>query len=225
MEARTRDLSGMTGQLRGFDLDEYLGEGTESKDIVAWAVGDDAVPDRCEVGPLGHIAAAAAVSARVLLVMDYARDTNKVLTETRKMIERALPGSSVDLRASFGPFEDDEGIASHFDGAVGRPCGPKRVKRIRVDLLTSCAKVLRDSAAFLPDLVIGFGQGAVVSALIRWPLVVQVYVRAAKVVELKRSCRAVKALRLPRRQQLQELQTCCARKPPSFPHLCVRCVV
>ena len=29
LAARTKDLEGLTGQLRGFDLDQYLGEGTE----------------------------------------------------------------------------------------------------------------------------------------------------------------------------------------------------
>ena len=29
LEARTRDLQGMSGRVRGFDLDQYLGKGTE----------------------------------------------------------------------------------------------------------------------------------------------------------------------------------------------------
>ncbi|OLP76360.1 Retrovirus-related Pol polyprotein from transposon opus, partial [Symbiodinium microadriaticum] len=44
LEARTRDLQGMSGRLRGFDLDQYLGEGTEGTGPVPWAVGSDAVP-------------------------------------------------------------------------------------------------------------------------------------------------------------------------------------
>ena len=45
LEARTRDLQGMSGRLRGFDLDQYLEEGTEGTGPVPWAVGSDAVPD------------------------------------------------------------------------------------------------------------------------------------------------------------------------------------
>ena len=64
------------------------------------------------------------------------------------MLSRTIPGILLEGRADLGPFEDDEGIASQFDGAVGRLVGPKRIKRIRVDLLTSCTKVLRDAAIF-----------------------------------------------------------------------------
>ena len=75
-------------------------------------------------------------------------------------------------------FEDDEGNASQFDGAVGRLTGTKKLKRLRVDLLTSCAKVLRDAGAYLPDFLIGFGQGGVIAALVRWPLVVELTLQA-----------------------------------------------
>ena len=175
LEARTKDLSALSGQLRGFDLDEYLGEGVENDEVVAWAVGNDAVPEqkRESLRPTDQIGVAAAGQARILLVMDYSRDTNRTMVDTRATLERAMPGISLELRASFGPFEDDEGIASQFDGAVGRLTGAKRIKRIRVDLLTSCAKLLRDAAGFLPDFVIGFGQGGVIAALVRWPLVVE----------------------------------------------------
>ena len=51
---------------------------------------------------------------------------------------KALPGISVAMRGCWGPFEDTEGLSSHFDGAAGRLAGVKKIKRIRVDLLTSC---------------------------------------------------------------------------------------
>ena len=56
----------------------------------------------------------------------------------------------VEVQSAFqrslrGPFEDSEGLASHFDGGANRLAGTKRVKRLRVDLLTSCAKVLREA--------------------------------------------------------------------------------
>ena len=57
--------------------------------------------------------------------------------------------TSVGMRACSGPFEDDEGCCSHFDGAVARlPAGNTESKRMRVDLLTSVAKGLREVAAF-----------------------------------------------------------------------------
>ena len=44
LAARTKDLEGLTGQLRGVHLDQHLGEGTEGQGAVPWAVGEDAVP-------------------------------------------------------------------------------------------------------------------------------------------------------------------------------------
>ena len=107
------------------------------------------------------------------------KDGNAVLKDASRLLEQALPGISVGMRACYGPFEDDEGCCSHFDGAVARlPAGNKKNKRMRVDLLTSCAKVLREVAAYKPDLILGFGQGGVVVALLRWPLVVELTLQA-----------------------------------------------
>ena len=77
------------------------------------------------------------------------------MKDASRLLEQALPGISVGMRACYGPFEDDEGCCSHFDGAVARlPAGNKKNKRMRVDLLTSCAKVLREVAAYKPDLIL-----------------------------------------------------------------------
>ena len=51
LAARTKDLEGLTGQLRGFDLDQYLGEGTEGEGPVPWAVGNDAVREQAASVP------------------------------------------------------------------------------------------------------------------------------------------------------------------------------
>ena len=76
----------------------------------------------------------------------YARwkDQDAALTEIRDVFLKALPGISVAMRGCWGPFEDTEGVSSHFDGAAGKLAvfRGKKIKRIRVDLLTSCAKVL-----------------------------------------------------------------------------------
>ena len=89
----------------------------------------------------------------------------RVNGDSRGVSIRALPGLSVA-----GPFEDDEGFASHFDSSVGRLTGTKKIKRLRVDLLTSCAKVLWEAVSFGPQLVVGLGQGGIIAAVIRWPL-------------------------------------------------------
>ena len=72
------------------------------------------------------------------------------------------------MRGCWGPFEDSEGLASHFDGGANRLAGTKRVKRLRVDLLTSCAKVLREATRFKPQFLVGLGQGGLVAAVLRW---------------------------------------------------------
>ena len=124
LAARTKDLEGLTGQLRGFDLDQYLGEGTEGEGPVPWAVGNDAVPEQAGVPAAVPIAVAAALPVRVMVVFDYARwkDQDAALTEIRDVFLKALPGVSVAMRG-WGPFEDTEGVSSHFDGAAGRFAG------------------------------------------------------------------------------------------------------
>ena len=77
------------------------------------------------------------------------------------------------MRGCWGPFEDSEGLASHFDGGANRLAGTKRTKRLRVDLLTSCAKVLREATGFKPQFLVGLGQGGLVTAVLRWELTLQ----------------------------------------------------
>ena len=40
------------------------------------------------------------------------------------------------------------------------------MKRLRVDLLTSCAKVLREATGFKPQFLVGLGQGGLVAAVL-----------------------------------------------------------
>ena len=49
-QQRTKDLQGLMGQVRGFDLDEFLSEWTQSRYAEPWALPSDAVPDRAAVG-------------------------------------------------------------------------------------------------------------------------------------------------------------------------------
>ena len=100
------------------------------------------------------------------------------MAEIRDVFLKALPGISVAMRGCWGPFEDTEGVSSHFDGAAGRLAGVKKIKRIWVDLLTSCAKVLREATGFKPQFMVGLGQGGLVVAAPRWPLVVELTLQA-----------------------------------------------
>ena len=150
----------MSGRLRGFDLDQYLGEGTEGTGPVPWAVGSDAVPDTADRAPVAVLVAVATeVPVRVMVVFDYLRwsEQDAALVEIQSAFQRSLPGLSVAMRGCWGPFEDSEGLASHFDGGANRLAGTKRVKRLRVDLLTSCAKVLREATGFKPQILVGLG--------------------------------------------------------------------
>ena len=52
------------------------------------------------------------------------------------------------------------------------------MKHLRVDLLTSCAKVLREATGFKPQFLVGLGQGGLVAAVLRWPLVVELTLQA-----------------------------------------------
>ena len=181
LEARTRDLQGMSGRLRGFDLDQYLGEGTEGTGPVPWAVGSDAVPDTADRGPVAvPVAVATEVPVRVMVVFDYLRwsEQDAALVEIQSAFQRSLPGLSVAMRGCWGPFDDSEGLASHFDGGANRLAGTKRVKRLRVDLLTSRAKVVREATGFKPQFLVGLGQGGLVAAVLRWPLVVELTLQA-----------------------------------------------
>ena len=70
LQGRTRDLQGLSGHLRGFNLEEYLGGGTEDPTVpVAWAVGDDVLPAN---GPSDGENSAAVVS-------DYSRGCRGVV--------------------------------------------------------------------------------------------------------------------------------------------------
>ena len=46
IEQRSKDLEGRTGQLRGFSLDEFLGDYEAEGEQFPWSVGDDALPDK-----------------------------------------------------------------------------------------------------------------------------------------------------------------------------------
>jgi hypothetical protein len=201
LQGRTRDLQGLSGHLRGFNLEEYLGGGTEDPTVpVAWAVGDDVLPAN---GPSDGENSAAVVSGgvsgsehratiagvaegslgnhlKVLFVADYANQSDNVLqiSQVQEGISRSMPGWKVSTHAVYGAFEDDDGNGSHLDGATAALKGERQVKRARVDMLTSCATVLRSIGYHLPDFVVGMGQGGLIVGLLRFPLMVEVTLQA-----------------------------------------------
>ena len=89
-----------------------------------------------------------------------------------------MPEWTVTVHPCYGAFEDDDGVWVQFDGATGRLQGDRKVKRARVDLLTSAAKLARAIADYGPDFVVGFGQGGIVAGILRWPLVLEVVLQA-----------------------------------------------
>ena len=117
---------------------------------------------------------------KVLLVSDYCshRDTARVSAQVQSAITNSMPGWHVSLAVVYGAFEDDFGLNADLDGATARLKGERQVKRMRVDLLTSCAKVLRSIGAHLPDFLIGFGQGGLIAGMLRFPLVVECTLQA-----------------------------------------------
>ena len=83
--------------------------------------------------------------------------------------------------SSFGPFEDSEGHPCHFDGSRMRLPDAKKVKGIRVDLLTSIATVCRSVVNHSPDFVVGYGQGGLVSCCLSKPLVIELVLQMRNV--------------------------------------------
>ena len=108
--------------------------------------------------------------------MDYENDAEKALQ--RVCEEFKMPEWTVTVHPCYGAFEDDDGVWAQFDGATGRLQGDRKVKRARVDLLTSAAKLARAIADYGPDFVVGFGQGGIVAGILRWPLVLEVVLQA-----------------------------------------------
>ena len=70
VSVETPTRTGTLGQLWGFDLDQYLGEGTEGEGPVPCTVGNDAVPEQAGVPAAVPIAVVAALPVRVMVVFD-----------------------------------------------------------------------------------------------------------------------------------------------------------
>ena len=173
--AQTSDI-GMDPKLVRW-VAEILMDGSEIRSLSGRSA---TLGDSFSRNPAVPMCVVAALPVRVMVVFDYARwkEQDAELTEIRRVFQASLPGVSVAVRGCWGPFEDTDGLASHFDCGAGRLAGTKKIKRIRVDLLTSCAKVLREASGFRPQFLVGLGQGGLVTAVLRWPLVVELTLQA-----------------------------------------------
>jgi hypothetical protein len=185
---RTRDLEGYAGQIRGFNLEEFLDDKAEPGAPFAWAPGDHVLPDEIDTdilppeeeereGMLSIYASAKATGlttgrAVVLHLPDYVSTAVRIAqgTEVIRAMERFLPGFVIEPS---GPFDDDMGIAAFFDKPTKK--SPEQIALdIKRDLYTSMATVLRAIAANRPDITAGEGQGATVALCLCSPLMVEV---------------------------------------------------
>ena len=219
LQGRTRDLQGLAGHLRGFDMEAYLGGDTEDPDIpITWAVGNDTVPEKASgtQGPgdrgdvsvserpaedhagvihrgkvsVSELSASYPTEGRptgdhgqgitILFVSDYVNHSASApeIARVHSTFSHSMPGWKISVRVAYGAFEDDDGVVAHLDGCTAVLKGEKQIKRARVDMLTSCATVLRNIGQHLPDFLIGVGQGGLVVGLLRFPLVVETVLQA-----------------------------------------------
>ena len=183
LDQRTKDLKGLSGQLRGFDLDEFLGNDTGTDKVVPWTVGDDAVLDRSDRVNALSWSFPTRQKAAVVYVHDYRpeKEERQALSNLGEVLKKVLPGMETGLYSAYGPFEDDVGIQCHFDGSRMFLSEQKRIKGLRVDILTSLATLSRLVAQFCPEIVVGSGQGGLVAMCLTKPLVLELMLQMRNV--------------------------------------------
>eukprot|EP00435_Cladocopium_sp_Y103_P042487 s1035_g11.t1 len=190
---RTKDLAGLIGQLRGFDLEEFLSDAS-ADEALAWSVGEDALPDKLgqEIksteSPVAACVAhlktssqearnnmfAAGVSSdlKVLYVPDYVHQSERMTktSEISRALRTVFPECNVKVALAEPPFEDTEGTGCHFEKQ-----GKQKLtgKKLANDLLTSVATLLREVARLNPSFVVGAGQGGIVALAAASPVVVE----------------------------------------------------
>ena len=158
LEQRSKDLQGLIGQVRGFNLDEFLSDYEEPGTAIPWALGDHGwvaskktEPQKGRSLPSGQRGgsppAAGAVGfytdpfagtpspqsgpsaadqlaregvkpkLKVLYAADYVPSTARIERTAALVRELSLilPTYEIRLGLAQGPFEDVDGVASHFD--------------------------------------------------------------------------------------------------------------
>jgi len=172
----------MVGQYRGFDLEQHLSDYCENQPS-PWAIGDGALPELLEPATAFAESVRSAMSheglntdVRFLMVPDYVREqaTKDYVREFQKALRFSFPGRNKVVSLGPGPFEDDEGVNSHFEKSTKAGLTIKRLSQaVRTDLMTSIVKMLRNLRLADAKLVIAVGQGALIALVASWPLVVE----------------------------------------------------
>jgi hypothetical protein len=124
---RTKDLAGLMGQVRGFDLDAFLSNWEQTRYAEPWApcvrltaeAGvRSGVPSTAPSQALNALAQQAGMSRqlKVLYLMDYTGWILKESMSSRLSMElrKLLPHFEVDYAVAEGPYEDDNGDGAYF---------------------------------------------------------------------------------------------------------------
>ena len=175
----------MIGQVRGFDLDEFLSDWEPEGEALPWAIGDGgwaqsktspstmvratSLAPSAAAGGFEHLPAMMSEGGvspvlKVLFVPDYVSLQQRVAVTSMLYVKlgHLLPGYEVRLAIAEGPFEDHDGVGAHFEADALRD-HKKQIWCLKVDLHVSVIKLARHAAMHQPRLIIGQGQGAVVA--------------------------------------------------------------
>lgn len=171
IEQRSKDVKGLIGQVRGFDLDEFLSDWVERGTSLPWSIGKHVWSSSkdAEASKVATIAANAGVAPKlqVLYVPDYA-DVAERLAGSIKLfclLQWMVPSREISAAISERPFEDDHGVGAHFDRQALTESKPKlQLAALKVDCHTSILKLARSVQLHQPEIIFGTGQGAVIAA-------------------------------------------------------------
>ena len=149
IEQRTKDLEGLCGQVRGFDLEAFPGE-YESDGLQVSCLADDALP--VMVMARDELSAQARRAVRVLYVAGYMSENRRVAESGAawRTIQQMMPDARVHMALCLGPIGDDLGIAAFCEGTRPRMNLAACSKQFRRDLLTGVATGLRQWSCTSP---------------------------------------------------------------------------
>jgi hypothetical protein len=184
MEQRTKDLAGMIGQVRSFDLDEFLSDWEPAGEALPWTIGDGGwvkgiqqpsetspAPSAGAVIPLGATVSepplpnlsfamageGVSPTLKVLYVPDYIPMEQRIAVTSKLYVRlsQLFPAYQIHLVIA----EDDSGVGAHFEAlalqAWNSPA--KQIGAPKVDLHVSVIKLARAAVMHKPRLIIGHG--------------------------------------------------------------------
>ena len=157
--------------LSGITLDDLVGDQARPGEPVAW--GLDITPDAAAVRP-----SAPALRGDALLVLylpDYASSRRRALSQ--QAVERqllwAFPQISFSIAVHDPPLEDGSGGKMYISPPKFGSTDAKTARKLRNDVLSSVASVLRDAQPTSPRLLIGAGHGGLVAMCLAHPRLVE----------------------------------------------------